>query len=102
MEVGHKNFTTIGTKCRVAKRVGHHLYDMKVLNVLWSPGSPATDWSHLAVPGTADTGQSGATTPPPLFRTLTNKISIVKLREREGHRVDPGRSLKGAKVFKGR
>ena len=69
MEVGHKNCTTIGTKCRVAKRVGHHLYDMKVLNVLWSPGSPATDWSHLAVPGTADTGQSGATTPPPLSQT---------------------------------
>ena len=66
MEVGHKNFTTIGTKCRVAKRVGHHLYDMKVLNVLLSPGSPATDWSHLAVPGTADTGQSGATTTNPL------------------------------------
>ena len=71
MEVGCKNCIAIGIKCRVAKRVGHHLYDMKVL---LSPGSPATDWSHLAVPGTADTGQSGATTPPPLFRTLTNKI----------------------------
>ena len=44
MEVGHKNCIAIGIKCKVAKRVGHHLYDMKVESVecvveSWIPGN---------------------------------------------------------------
>ena len=161
MEVGRKNCIAIGIKCKVAKRVGHHLYDMKVESVecvveSWIPGnwleSPCRagdsghwpEWGHhhqsspsqtrfifcnstwlnsidldctnflwilwyifncircLRVTTAMSFHHHHHSPPPPLFRTLTNKISIVKLREREGHRVDPGRSLKGAKVFKGR